>query len=70
LAAWVSDPKVLNLMRDVVMAANRLEHRGSRPEVSDREVIQLRRELDEAADAYEEALANIGWRVPGARAAV
>jgi hypothetical protein len=57
-------------MREVVMAANRLEHRAKRPEVSDREVIQLRRELAEAASAYEAALETVGWRVPGPRVGV
>ena len=70
MAPWISDRKVLDLMREVVMAANRLDHRAARPDVSDREVIQLRRELAEAASAYEAVLETIGWRVPGPRVGV
>ena len=67
LRTWTTDPKVLDRMRDVVMAANRLAHRSSRPDVTDREIIQLRRELAEAAEAYEELVGSIGWKVPGPR---
>ena len=70
MGPWASDPKVLQRMREVVMAVNRLEHRSSRPEVSDREILQLRRELVEAADAYEVAISSLGWQVPNPRVGV
>lgn len=67
MRSWISDPKVLDQMRAVVMAANRLQHRSSKPEVSDREILQLRRELSDAAAAYEELVDSIGWRLPAPR---
>ena len=70
MGPWASDPKVLQRMREVVMAVNRLEHRSSRAEVSDRELMQLRRELAQAADAYEEAISSLGWQVPSPRVGV
>lgn len=67
LRAWTSDQKILDRMRAVVMAANRLEHRSARPDVSDREILQLRRELTVAATAYEELVNSIGWQLPAPR---
>lgn len=67
MRSWTTDRKVLDHMRAVVMAANRLEHRSTKPEVSDREILQLRRELSEAALAYEALVDSIGWRLPAPR---
>ena len=68
VSTWTSDRVLLDLMRGYVQSANRLQYAERRVEVDDREVRSLRDQHDAAAVAFEDALLERGWSVPGVRA--
>ena len=65
MTSWTSDRALLELMRGYVQAANRLSYAERRVEVPDGEYRDLQQAHELAAAAFEDALVQRGWRIPG-----
>jgi hypothetical protein len=57
---------LLDLMRSVVVATNRLRYAQARAEVDEATMIALRRSHSLAAAALEQGFQQRGWLIPGA----
>jgi hypothetical protein len=67
VTTWSSETALLELMRGYVQAANRLSYAQRRSEFDDAEYRAMQEAHEEAAAAFEDALAQRGWRIPGRR---
>ena len=65
MGSWTNDSILVNLMRDFVVATNRIRYAQTHPEKDDVAVATLRREQIAAAAAFERALQERGWQLPG-----
>ena len=66
MASWTNDGILLDLMRSVVVATNRLRYAEARAEIDETTMTALRRSHATAAAALEDAFLQRGWHVPGA----
>ena len=65
VASWTGDHVLLELMRQYVQAANRLNYAERKTAVDDVDYHAQRRAREDAAAALEDALMERGWTVPG-----
>ena len=65
MTSWTSDKALLELMRGYVQAANKLSYAERRVERDDKEYRDLQTAHELAAVAFEDALVERGWRIPG-----
>jgi hypothetical protein len=68
MGSWASDASLVDLMREFVVATNRLRYAEQHPDTTAHTVAAgLRRDQAAAAAAYEAALLERGWQIPGMR---
>ena len=65
MGSWTSDGMLLDLMRSVVVATNRLRYAEAKAEVDEPTMKALRRSHSASAAALEQALLERGWQIPG-----
>ncbi|MDX6287238.1 MAG: hypothetical protein QOG53_2723 [Frankiales bacterium] len=65
MGSWTSDATLLDLMRSVVVATNRLRYAEAKAEVDELTMTALRRSHRAATEALEEAFLTRGWQIPG-----
>ncbi|ABK52962.1 hypothetical protein Acel_1190 [Acidothermus cellulolyticus 11B] len=64
MASWTNDGQLHALMRDYLAAAQRLDDAREQG-LPQAEIDRLSAEKQAAAEAYEEALLQRGWQIPG-----
>jgi len=69
MSSWTNDSNLVELMRNFVVATNRIRYAQAHPETEHAAAAALRREQVAAAAAFEQALLERGWQVPGSRLA-
>ena len=67
MGSWTNDSTLVNLMREFVVATNRIRYAQAHPETEHAAVAALRREQVAVAAAFEQALLERGWQIPGTR---
>jgi hypothetical protein len=65
MGSWTSDGVLLDLMRSVVVATNRLRYAEAKAEIDEPTMTALRRSHNAAASALENAFLERGWQIPG-----
>lgn len=65
MGSWTTDATLVDYMRAFVVATNRLRYAEERNEVDANTMVALQRSQRGAAIAFETALLERGWQVPG-----
>jgi hypothetical protein len=65
MGSWTTDSTLVDFMRAFVVATNRLRYAEERNEVDAATMTALQRSQRAAATAFEEAVLERGWQLPG-----
>jgi hypothetical protein len=65
MGSWTSDATLVEFMRAFVVATNRLRYAEQRNEVDAPTMTALQRSQRAAAIAFEDAMLERGWQLPG-----